>query len=542
MNTIDISGLKYKTNGNSDIIVLLGNDNYKNELSEDYIIPDYISDIKRILHTFARPKMKSRYINGSKLIFDGEVVFTVLLLTDDNSVKSVSLSSSYNNTAEPKYLTDQKDTGDNYILSVNPTVESVESRLVNPRKLNVKAKLSSRVGISRRETISPVISGLKKPDDELGIERNTKTVSTLRMTQALGEELTLSDDIEIDASMPPVKDILFCGADINISDVRRVQDKINVTGEASVIIIYSTENGDVVATVKRIPVIASLDADKVNLDCEYFGGATIGTVKTNIENNSYGENRIIELDITYNIELLCVSNEEAELMLDIYSVDYECKNDYKETNIYTARRCINTNFSVNASKERKEVGAENAKDIIFTSAAVNINNIKKEAGNGKLVVEGVAEVSFIAKSGDEGETSNIKYNVPLKFEPDIGDTINDFEYVYHAAASNVRGRLDSNNVYCDFEVLLGLLLIDKTNENIVVKSSFDTAKRVNAERPPIILYYPQTGEKLWDIAKHYNTTCDTISSANNIKSNKITDQRVLIIPRKRNKALLSKII
>jgi hypothetical protein len=30
--------------------------------------------------------------------------------------------------------------------------------------------------------------------------------------------------------------------------------------------------------------------------------------------------------------------------------------------------------------------------------------------------------------------------------------------------------------------------------------------------------------------------------ANNIKSKKITDQRVLIIPRKRNKALISKII
>lgn len=542
MNTIDISGLKYKTNGNSDIIVLISNDNYKNELSEDYIIPDYISDIKRVLHTFARPKMKSRYINGSKLIFDGEVVFTVLLLTEDNSVKSVSLLSTYNNKAEPKYLADQNDSGDNYILSVNPTVESVESKLVNPRKLNVKAKLSSRVGISRRETISPVISGLKKPDDELGVERNIKTVSTLCMTQAFGEELTLSDDIEIDTSLPPVKDILFCGTDIIINDVRRVQDKINVTGDASVIIIYSSDNGDIVATAKRIPVSASLDADKVNIECEYFGGATIGTIKTNVENNSYGENRIIELDITYNIELLCVSNEETELMLDIYSVDYECKNDYKETDMYTARRCLSTNFSVNASKERKEIGADNARDIIFTSATVNINNIKKDAGNGKLVVEGVAEVSFVIKTGDASEASNIKYSVPLKFEPDIGDTINDFEYVYRAAASNIRGRLDSNNVYCDFEVLFGLLLIDKSHENIVAKTSFDTAKPVNTDRPPIILYYPQTGENLWDIAKHYNTNCDTISSANNIKSNKITDQRVLIIPRKRNKALLSKII
>jgi hypothetical protein len=174
MNSIDISGLKYNTGGNSDIMVLLGRENYKSELSEDYIIPDYISDVKKVLHTFARPKMKNRYINGSKLIFDGEVIFTVLLLTDDGTVKSVTLSSPYNNTAEPKYLTEHNDLGDNYILSVTPAIENMECRLINPRKINVKAKLSSNVSVSRRESVVPQISGLKKSYDESGVERNVK--------------------------------------------------------------------------------------------------------------------------------------------------------------------------------------------------------------------------------------------------------------------------------------------------------------------------------------------------------------------------------
>ncbi len=542
MNTIDISGLKYKTNNNSDITVLIGNDNYRNELSEDYIIPDYITDVKKVLHTFARPKMKSRYINGSKLIFDGEVIFTVLFLTEDENVKSITLTTPYMNTAEPKYLSDQKGTGDSYILSINPILETVESKLVNPRKLNVKAKLCSRVSVSRRENISPTISGLKRPEDELGIERNAKTVSSLHTTQAVGDELNISDDIEIDASLPPVKEILFCGADININEYRRVGDKINFSGEAAVIIIYTSDDEQIYVAVKKIPVNDSLDADKLNVECDYFGGASIASVKTNIENNNYGENRIIELDLTYNIELICVNNEDVELTLDAYSVDYDCDNIFKDINLYTARHCLNTNFSVNASKERKEIGAENVKDIIFTFVTVFINDIKKDTVHNKLVVEGNAEISYVVKNENQ-EISNIKHNVPIKFEPDISvEKEAEFEYVYRTAASNVRGRLDSNNIYCDFEVLLNLMLIDYTHENIVSKTIFDTAKQVSAERAPIVLYYPQPGEKLWDIAKNYNTTCDAISSANNLKSNKITDKNVLIIPRKRNKAILSKII
>lgn len=543
MNSIDISGLKYNTGGNSDIIVLLGKENYKSELSEDYIIPDYISDVKKVLHTFARPKTKSRYINGSKLIFDGEVIYTVLLLTEDGAVKSVTLTSPYNNTAEPKYLSEINDLDDNYILSVTPAIENIECRLLNPRKINVKAKLSSHVCISRRESVVPQITGLKKPDDESGVERNVKPVPSLRLTQLAGNEITLSEDIELDAALPPVKEILFCGVDINFSEYRHVQDKINAAGEATIVIIYTSDSGDTIAMVKRIPVTASLDADKITSDCEFFGGATVGTIKTNIENNSYGESRIIELDTTYNIDLFCVSNETADIMQDIYSVDYECESNYKDIDIYSVKRCLNTNFSVNAGRERREIGAENVNDIIFSSAAVNIDNVKQGAENGRLTVEGTAEVSFIVKAGDEGETSHIKYSVPLKFEPDIGNMAGDFEYVCRAASSNVRGRLDSGYVYCDFEVLLGLLLIDRSREHMVGSATFNTSHPVGrTAAAPIILYYPQPGEQLWDIAKHYNTTCDAISAANNIKAGKITDQRVLIIPRQRSTVLFSKII
>ncbi|MDD4774591.1 MAG: DUF3794 domain-containing protein [Eubacteriales bacterium] len=539
---IDISGLKYKTNADSDLIVLLGNDNYKNEISEDYIIPDYISDVKKILHTFARPKMKNRYINGNKLIFDGEIVFTVLLLTEDNNVSSVSITSAYNNTAEPKYLAERKDPGDNRILSVSQSMEGVEGRLLNPRKINVKAKLSSRLGVSGREQVASVISGLKKSDDEAGIERRTKTVPSLRLTQVSGEDLTISEDIELDASMPPANDILFCGADIGITDYRREQDRINVSGEAVSLIIYSADNGEIAATVRKIPVTATLEADRVGPDCEYYGSAVVGTIKANIENNSYGENRIIELDITYNIDLLCVSNEDTELLLDIYSTDYDCKHDSKEVSVYSVSRCINTNFSVNASKERKEIGAESARDIVFTSATANITNINKKTDNGKLVAEGIAELLFITKNGEDDEISSYHFNVPFKCEPDAGETGNDFEYVCRAAASNIRGRLDSGYLYCDFEILLDLLLINRNQEKVVIKAAFDSENRVNADRPPIILYYPQPGEKLWDIAKMYNTSGDTIAEANNIKTDAVTDRHVLLIPRKRRKALLSKII
>ena len=52
-----------------------------------------------------------------------------------------------------------------------------------------------------------------------------------------------------------------------------------------------------------------------------------------------------------------------------------------------------------------------------------------------------------------------------------------------------------------------------------------------AQSASITVYFSDSGEKLWDIAKRYNTSEDAIRRRNSIKGDVIEKETMLIIPR-----------
>ena len=61
----------------------------------------------------------------------------------------------------------------------------------------------------------------------------------------------------------------------------------------------------------------------------------------------------------------------------------------------------------------------------------------------------------------------------------------------------------------------------------------ETVQPEEGERPSIVLRMAQHGERLWDIAKAYGTTISDIVSANELEETETTEDKLLLIPRKR---------
>ena len=58
------------------------------EISEEFILPDYLPDIKRIIKVSAKPKIDTKYVTVGKVEYEGDVV-TVLLFVDRKALKMV---------------------------------------------------------------------------------------------------------------------------------------------------------------------------------------------------------------------------------------------------------------------------------------------------------------------------------------------------------------------------------------------------------------------------------------------------------------------
>jgi LysM repeat protein len=71
-------------------------------------------------------------------------------------------------------------------------------------------------------------------------------------------------------------------------------------------------------------------------------------------------------------------------------------------------------------------------------------------------------------------------------------------------------------------------------ENAIVDMSLDEANpKAAGNEKTLTLYYADSGERIWDIAKRYNTSMEAVKRENNLEADSLQDRSMLLIPKKR---------
>ena len=60
------------------------------DVAEEFILPDYLPDVKRIIKVDARPKLDGKYISSGKIDYEGDVVCHILFCDEGNHLKNVN--------------------------------------------------------------------------------------------------------------------------------------------------------------------------------------------------------------------------------------------------------------------------------------------------------------------------------------------------------------------------------------------------------------------------------------------------------------------
>ena len=146
------------------------------EVSEEFSLPDYVPEVRRVLYTKASALPEGKFISDSgantSLEFDGSVTYNVIYTDDEGKLCSTPLSTNYN---EQAIISGHPDT-----VFIDTSIDSVTCRVTAPRKLTVKSRLKSRImsftDCAIEENISPRSSA-----DEIYIERYTKNLDTVSL-------------------------------------------------------------------------------------------------------------------------------------------------------------------------------------------------------------------------------------------------------------------------------------------------------------------------------------------------------------------------
>ncbi|MBQ8497028.1 MAG: DUF3794 domain-containing protein [Clostridia bacterium] len=500
-----------------------------NEISAEYNLPDYLPDINRLLKVSAKICESAHFLSGDTLEYDGKLKCSLLYATSDGCLKSAEFERDFSGN------TGVSGTSGDCDIRFDAAIENVSCRLQNPRKLTAKIKLALLNAVYCNISTSPNIVGKLTADEERALQSQTHTALGIVIRKAEEPSTPISEDLELDASLPSIDEIIAVEMEPYITELRTSDGKTAYKGEIVTEILYRARPEENEEEENNIPRFAAFSAKipiSGEIPCEDAGDHPIAKASVKItsleyrpQQNAFGENRTAELDFDYSVDLDLFCNEETELTTDMYSTEYESTLEEESLSYETAILAKSFNFSADGSASRDDTDFD---QIVMTTASASIENTEKQ-GN-KLLFTGTANVSVILTNG-AGIYLSRNFQLPLRAETDAPRSSEPLTILPEARVLNAVARLDGDHIQTNLEILVSYTVLEKHTENRIRQISvYKDRPAGNGRTPALTLCYPSPNDTLWDVAKKYSTTMTELMAVNSLAAENLPP--VLVIPRR----------
>ncbi|MBQ3183212.1 MAG: DUF3794 domain-containing protein [Clostridia bacterium] len=496
------------------------------ELNNDYTLPDYIVDVRKLVSCDARVVLQNVYGTANSFSFEGEVNYSILVICEDNSIKNLIYSEEFSLNGN----------GCGCEVSVHDCrLESNVARLVSPRKLNCRSKIVVTTKNNIEESTDTRYCGLGMPEAEFTTERKMAKCGYLMFFDEKVQNQHASRDIELTSTKDEIASIVYCRVNTYISE-RKVSDgKLFLRGETVAEILYENTNGNYIKHYDRVPfndIIENSNGAGAHM-CEIL----ISDIKAAVRNNSFGEMKIIELDYTYSIRCRFYIEKESEVVADVYSTEYDVTCKCNSLAAMKLNSLFSSSLSVNDSCSTDELADGDILEIVDHNATVVSVNIKPDPAKSRVIISGDLKFDIVYKAEEYGYLTVTR---PYKYEREFECTGEDVYYEHCVNAQPISCTIEKGRLLLNAELYFNVMIAAVSQYEYIQEAEFVGCNSEN--NSPVIIYYPNKDDTLWQIAKKYKTTCKDIISANSLNSDSLDGIKVLLLPKKKKKSIYNAII
>lgn len=493
----------------------------------DYVLPDYYPEIFRIIKCTAVPKITSCAVSGERLSYELTVCITIIYCSDNAAgIHSIEQKQSFTRTVNLEHE------AVNPMPHINASTDYVNCRAVNPRRIDVRGAV----------TISVSVSGEKETEaicDAYGDNIQMKKVGVLcplSMKNA-AKRVTVSDELELSESMPPVGSILRADAQIISTDRKLIAGRLAAKGELKISMLYTApadhEGENPVQTTQfSLPYSQLIDLEGIDEDYDCRIMPTVISCELTPHSGGDGESRNIQCDVLMLIECCAVRMSLCDIAVDEYSTSCTTSHTCVPVKIRKEPLTVESTYIVKGVCESKDSPISVIYDSWCDAGGLHVKN-----QSGKLMLLGNVRLAVIGRT-EGGEYILAESEIPVETElsAETGLDLNEihedadiriaFPVIscsYNISSDNtaeVKAEIGIRGWITDYTVINGISSIECTDDEDQTDSS-DYALR---------LYFAKPGEELWDIAKKYRASAVAVAEENDLDDDKITENRMLLIP------------
>ena len=477
------------------------------EKSEDYILPDSYPDVKNVLSCMARLAQLKTYYGSNSCELTATVIYNILFTSIDNS-GATNLSSVIFKDEIKENIKYKHDNNTGIYLQTNVT--QCNCRMANPRKFAIKTSLKISAFEDAEESVYPAFEEALPEDSDM--QYFAEEADTLKAGAVTINDHSFSDNVELDVKSPEINNIVYWNADLIIRN-EKTNDSISLPmklkGNFAITAVCSDKEGKYFSFNKDIPFSVSLNDDEIALLSSakeftlFYPSARISAMNLNVGKNQYGENKVLEFDADYDIDLLMLGNKKINVITDAYSTKYSCNVNFNKITYLNIEKIHNGNLTCTGVNEVNTQG----NIISCFNAGVSAEQIEFDSTN-KLLGKIRTKAALICEDGNI-DLREIQTSVVCGAE----NTNNGGDMFGDTKVTGVKLRCDNERLYTDSEVYFNLSAINSQNVSVCKSvSSFDSVNNKNS--PAFSVYYPSKNESLWSTAKLKKTTVDLIKKFN----------------------------
>lgn len=458
------------------------------EVSGDIIVPDIKPDIVNIINTNGIAYIYKEDISTGRVRIDGNIDTYIVYLADNGETRSIQHTLTISENIEDNEI------NDNCFAKQKIILENIESKVLNERKISIKANVKIKSEIFEK-------SDIEITSDFTKIENLEKLKETLEIKSIVGRNnvrTMIKEDIAVDSNYD-ISEILKVDVQISNMENKLSFNKILAKADAEVKVVFLTEDNRIATASSTIPVMSFIDMDKIT-------DTNICNVDYSIRNMLFKVNskemHSIACQVDFEVCSEAYENKTIDVIQDMYGTKNNVEFTKKEVEVQSAKEEITESVNIN-----EKILVEDILNIFDVNCLVKKVNTTK-AGNlcnheCELKLQIYYEVNN--RNGLNVKEFSVPFMVKSEIEEDIEFCINKKQFM-----------INNENVECDVEVLY------KQNNNNLKKISIIedvTTKEYEEENDyKMFMYFVKPGDSIWKIAKKFKVCMNDIISINNIEN------------------------
>ncbi len=502
-----------KTDINESVVIssVAASQNLDTQLS----LPDYCSDIKRILKCTVEPGISNVSLKGERLSATGGVVVRLIYVGEDDTVDC------YETETDLSVMGEIKNPPQNALVFAKAKTDYINCRATSQRRVSVSGNIGVNF-IVYSENKREVISDCKNK----GMQVRKVKVKARNLVCQGEKSFDLGETVSIDNDKPDIGKIVCTTGYCIIDSHKAVAGKLLIKGELCCDIVYCTQKDDsrLCKVTHTMPVNQIIDLAGIDEKSLCDVSAKLLRLMVNVKPDSTGKNRLLELAAKVCAFVKCNCVKEFEAVDDCYSTEGEINGKFENYSFFCPAMKIE-----NEKQVRKTVDfSKGIKDILYAwpLEATSKVSAKKDSA----LVFGSILVALLYKDDKDNITyseKTVDYEFQEKMQGEAERYSGECDCIVKNITCEMKGK---ESAEINAEIKLSGEVLSVAEHKLCAQIDEDSMVVKETQNPALIVCFSQKGEKIWDMAKKYSTTVKAICEENGISGDVLSEAGMIIIP------------